>query len=227
MGASPHSSDTRTPVSSSSRRMTSSRRPTTTVRLNAPGPPRATAHLQQRGDVVIGQEGHRLVGWSGDLDAVGRSDLQFSFGDQPSAEPAHAPQPGGDRRGLGGLSELGQPCRDGVPDSSSSTAGRSLPASHWPEYRTLWLYSSMVRGAFAAARRCRRKDDSRSSRWVATSAGDRASERCSSFEGVRLSAVLAVQTPGAARLDPHRLARHLRGAKPGSAVQRGRSPGRP
>jgi hypothetical protein len=40
--------------------------------------------------------------------------------------------------------------------SSSSTAGRSLRASHWEKYRTLWLYSSIVRGALAAALRWRR-----------------------------------------------------------------------
>jgi hypothetical protein len=49
------------------------------------------------------------------------------------------------------------------------------PASQRLMYRTLWLYSSMVRGALAAAPRCRRKDTSRSSRQAATAAGYRAS----------------------------------------------------
>jgi hypothetical protein len=49
-------------------------------------------------------------------------------------------------------------------------ARRPRSVSHRQKYRTLWLYSSTVRGASAAARRCRRKDGSRASSRIAGAA---------------------------------------------------------
>ena len=76
----------------------------------------------------------------------------------------------------------------------------------------------IVRGALAAARRCRRNDASRSSSRMATAAGHRASERCARARRVVRSVVFAGRTLGAARLHPHGLARHLRGADPRNDV---------
>ena len=72
------------------------------------------------------------------------------------------------------------------------------------------VHSSMVRGAFAAARRCRRRDASGSSNRISPGQVVRgpsavpAARRAVSVGGSGL--------PGAAGLDPHRLARHRRGA---------------
>jgi hypothetical protein len=37
------------------------------------------AGREQGGDLLVGEDRHRLLRWRGDLDSVGRSDLQFSF----------------------------------------------------------------------------------------------------------------------------------------------------
>jgi hypothetical protein len=55
------------------------------------------------------------------VNAVGRGDLQFSFTNQPAAEPAHSAQPGADGGGLGGL---GQPGATVCRVSCSSTDWR-------------------------------------------------------------------------------------------------------
>src|SRR3954447_9046955 len=68
----------------------------------------------------------------------------------------------------------------------------------------------MVRGALLAARRCRRNDESRSSSRIGMEAGYRANERCATGPGASVNGIFAARTPGAARLDAHRLARHLR-----------------
>jgi hypothetical protein len=72
----------------------------------------------------------------GDLDAVGRGDLQFPFSDRPSAEPAHPAQPRADGGGLGGLGEPrgdrapGQLVEHRLPAAVGQPAGNCL---------TLWL----------------------------------------------------------------------------------------
>src|SRR3954471_4097492 len=110
-------------------------------------------------DLVVGQDRHRLIGSGGDLDTVGGSDRQFPFSHQPPAEPAHPAQPSGN-----GWTARPARRRLACRVSSSRTGSRPRSVSRREKYRTLWLYSSIVRGALAAARRCRRKDASRSSR---------------------------------------------------------------
>jgi hypothetical protein len=60
------------------------------TRTAAPGR-RDRAGLEQDRDLVVGEDRHRLLRWCGDLDAVGRGDLQFSLSDKPAAEPVFGP----------------------------------------------------------------------------------------------------------------------------------------
>ena len=55
-----------------------------------------------------------------------------------------------------------------TPSEVIDVCAAARSASHRKKYRTVWLYSSIVRGALAAARRCRRNDASRSSSRIAT-----------------------------------------------------------
>jgi hypothetical protein len=178
VSSSPHSSDTRTPVSSSSRSATSSRRPRNSARSKTPGRPRPTAQAVSRAAISASvRTGTGLAGGLGiSIPSVG------AFSSSPSVTSqrqnrrmprSRVPTVEGSHVSASSASQAAIACRV----SSSSVAGRPRPVSQRPKYRTDWLHGSIVRGAFAAGRRCRRKDTSRSSSRIATAAAHPGNQR--------------------------------------------------
>ena len=143
----------------------------------------------------------------------------------PLATRDAAERPHGAARGLprgdgapAGL--LTQPCSLGgrLVRPKPAVACNAAGASPLVEERE--LVPPARRGARGA--RCRPPGGRQQVLQPATAAGHRAGERCAGSPNPTGSGVLTAGTPGAARLHPHRLARHPRGAEPESAVQSGK-----
>ncbi|PWW23690.1 hypothetical protein JD79_02865 [Geodermatophilus normandii] len=151
---------------------------------------------------------------------------------QPTALwPAHHPseqhgQSGVQDGRLGALSQLGQPCKGGVPGELVEHRLAAVVGTPAAEARDgLAVELDRPRGLGGGCLGASR-NHWRSTRAALEDEGCSSSARCALLAVNAESLVCAGRPPGAAGLDAHRLSRHLRGAKPESAVQSGNTAGR-